>query len=189
MTTFTWAYDANTVHVTGSFNNWSERIPLTRDNKGVFHTTINLEPGEHEYKFIIDGRRWCYDIMKPTKRDERRNCNNHIIVGRGQSGAPSKGKGQQQQAASPAQPHEESAPKQQQQQQGKKEKQQQQKKGGDEQQQHKKGGDEQQKGGKKEGKISAAARTASQKVISTVKSYGAPWFVADVDIEDNLTMF
>jgi len=40
-------------------------------------------------------------------------------------------------------------------------------------------------GKRRKKKVSAAARTASQKVISTVKSYNAPWFVADVDIEDN----
>jgi len=44
---------------------------------------------------------------------------------------------------------------------------------------------EQPEGGKKENDP-AAVKGAAQKVISTVKSYGAPWFVADVDIEDNL---
>jgi len=41
------------------------------------------------------------------------------------------------------------------------------------------------KGGEKPKKVSGAAKGASQKVISTVKSYNAPWFVADVEIEDN----
>jgi len=178
MASFTWPYDANTVHVTGSFNNWSERIPLTKDVKGAFHITIDLPVGEHEYKFIVDDRRWCYDIMKPTRADDKGNRNNVITVGRGQS-APPKGR---EQAAQPAK--EEAKPvekKQQQQQQGKKERQQQQKKEPQEQEQEQ----EQPEGGKKENDP-AAVKGAAQKVISTVKSYGAPWFVADVDIEDNL---
>jgi len=66
-------------------------------------------------------------------------------------------------------------------------KEQQQKKGGEkggekggQQQQQKKGGE---KGGK--GGVSAAARAGSQKIITAVKSYSAPWFVADVEIDDN----
>jgi len=195
MASFTWPYDANTVHISGSWDQWTERIPLTKDAKNIFHTAIPLETGEYEYKFIVDERRWCYDILKPTRADDRGNRNNVILVGRGQS-APPKGKEQQHHAKeeAPKKEHQgkeqhqhskEEAPKKEQPAEqkggGKKEKQPQQ------QQQQKKGGEQQKpEGGEKQGKVSAAARAASQKVISTVKSYDAPWFVADVDIEDNL---
>jgi len=59
----------------------------------------------------------------------------------------------------------------------------QQKKGGEkgqqQQQQQKKGGE---KGGK--GGVSAASKAGVQKIITAVKSYNAPWFVADVEIEE-----
>jgi 1,4-alpha-glucan branching enzyme len=59
---------------------------MIKDPSGIFQIEIDLEPGTYDYKFIIDGRRWCYDILKPTKADERGNRNNVIIVDRG-SGA------------------------------------------------------------------------------------------------------
>jgi len=194
MASFQWPYDGNTVHIAGSWNQWSERIPLSRDPKdpkAVFHTTIDLKPGfEYEYKFIIDGRRWCYDILKPTRADERGNRNNVIQVGRGQS-APPKGKEQHQHAA-PAKeevthPKAKEQPAEQQKGGNKKERQQQQQQ---QQQQKQKKKQEQKEGGKEEEeeekKERVSAAKAAEKVISTVKSYNAPWFVTDVDVEDNL---
>jgi len=180
MTTFRWDYDANTVTVAGAWDNWQSQTPLVADAKG-FHTTIQLEQGTWQYKFVVDDRRWCYDILKPTKADDKGNRNNVVNVGKGHS-APPKGKeaaspAPQKEAASPVHHKEAASPVSQEEPaqpaQSKKERQQQ-------QQQQKK----EQK--PKEKKPSGAAKGAAQKVISTVKSYGAPWFVADLEIEDNV---
>jgi len=74
--------------------------------------------------------------------------------------------------------HQES--KKEQHQESKKEQQQQKKeKGGEKGQQQ-----QQKKGGEKGGKVSAASKAGAQKIITAVKSYNAPWFVADVEIEE-----
>ena len=47
---------AGEVFLAGSFNNWDPRIrPLKRSKNGNWWTTISLEPGEYEYRFVVDG--------------------------------------------------------------------------------------------------------------------------------------
>lgn len=50
---------AKSVYVAGAFNRWNpgER-PLERDRRGNWVGTLDLDPGEHQYKFVVDGR-WC----------------------------------------------------------------------------------------------------------------------------------
>jgi len=190
MATFVWPYDGNTVTVVGSWSNWQQHHPLSKQ-KNAFQVTIpDLHAGNHQYKFVIDGRRWCYDIMKPTKADDQGNRNNVIVIGKGQSAPPPSGEEKKQQQQQKKEQHqqqeskkEQQESKKEQQEPKKEQQQQQQKKGGEkgqqQQQQQKKGGD---KGGK--GGVSAASKAGAQKIITAVKSYGAPWFVADVEIED-----
>lgn len=48
------------VYVAGTFNNWDpESIPLV-EKDGVYSVTLTLEPGEYEYKFIVNGF-WTMD--------------------------------------------------------------------------------------------------------------------------------
>jgi 1,4-alpha-glucan branching enzyme len=48
--------EAETVHLAGDFNNWdSQAIPLKKDKKGMWKTSINLKPGRYEYRFLVDG--------------------------------------------------------------------------------------------------------------------------------------
>jgi hypothetical protein len=182
MASFQWPYDGNTVAVTGCFNNWSEHIPLTKDQKGVWHTSIHLEPGTYEYKFVVDGYRWCFDILKPHRADDRGNRNNVIIVGKGQSAPPKSA----QQAHSQHKDEAHAQPKAEEPQVEQPAETKTETKGGRKEKQQKQQPQKQEaKGGEKQKKVSGAAKGASQKVISTVKSYNAPWFVADVEIEDN----
>ena len=76
MVTFTWTLDVNTVFVTGTFTNWKDHIAMQRDGH-VFSTTIELERGEHHYKFIVDGD-WRLSPEDPTKPDAQGNINNYI---------------------------------------------------------------------------------------------------------------
>lgn len=56
----------DSVFVSGSFNKWSySSIPMLKKN-GVWTTTIQLEPGEYSYQFIVNG----YPMLDP------RNDNN-----------------------------------------------------------------------------------------------------------------
>jgi len=87
MATFVWPYDANTASVVGSWSNWQQHHPLSKQ-KDIWQTNIDLQAGNYQYKFVIDGRRWCFDIMKATKADDQGNRNNVIVIGRGQSAPP-----------------------------------------------------------------------------------------------------
>ena len=58
--TCTVAPDARKVYLVGDFNNWDPTAcPMTRKN-GIFRKAIRLSPGEHQYKFVIDGE-WHSD--------------------------------------------------------------------------------------------------------------------------------
>jgi 1,4-alpha-glucan branching enzyme len=48
--------------VAGTFNNWDPSQYKLRDNakRGIYKTTLTLSPGQHEYKFIVNGV-WCAD--------------------------------------------------------------------------------------------------------------------------------
>ncbi|MEN3010170.1 MAG: glycogen-binding domain-containing protein, partial [Candidatus Bipolaricaulaceae bacterium] len=48
------------VSLRGSFNNWGE-WPMTRQPDGSWAITVCLDPGEHQYKFFINGR-WPRDM-------------------------------------------------------------------------------------------------------------------------------
>lgn len=51
------APNASSVRLTGEFTNWShEGLRMLRDEKdGVWKITVNLDPGDYEYRFIVDG--------------------------------------------------------------------------------------------------------------------------------------
>ena len=52
---------AQSVRVTGSFCGWSaEGIPLVRRPDGCWVCEIDLQPGEHQYRFVVDGN-WRAD--------------------------------------------------------------------------------------------------------------------------------
>ncbi|MGH7569820.1 MAG: isoamylase early set domain-containing protein [Gemmatimonadales bacterium] len=68
-----YAPDAERVAVAGTFNEWSETAtPLVRTPgpvAGVWTTTIALPPGQHQYAFVLDGRRWIADPAAPAVDD------------------------------------------------------------------------------------------------------------------------
>ncbi len=55
------------VHLAGSFNNWSPTAQRLDgpDPAGVWATFIELPAGVHEYKFVLNGREWIADPVNP----------------------------------------------------------------------------------------------------------------------------
>lgn len=52
---------AAAVLLAGSFTDWEQHsIPLRRDSNGTWTIAVRLQPGKHEYLFIVDGA-WCCD--------------------------------------------------------------------------------------------------------------------------------
>jgi len=63
--------EAREVFLMGDFNNWSPgKHPMRRDENGKWNKRVILSPGDHEYKFLVDGQ-WTED-----PRNNRRcpNC-------------------------------------------------------------------------------------------------------------------
>jgi len=50
------AHDAASVLLVGDFTNWQEKpIPLHKRNGGPWTASVELPPGPHHYRFIVDG--------------------------------------------------------------------------------------------------------------------------------------
>jgi chromosome partitioning protein len=56
---------ARTVRITGTFCDWSAKgLPLARREDGIWETYLALEPGRHQYRFVVDGA-WLPDPHNP----------------------------------------------------------------------------------------------------------------------------
>eukprot|EP00898_Chlorokybus_atmophyticus_P007834 jgi/Chlat1/8051/Chrsp73S07535 len=78
-TRFEWRYGGRNVHLCGSFTRWQETIPLTLTDEGVHVVIINLPPGYHQYKYIVD-EEWRHDEGLPSMPDPLGNVNNWVLV-------------------------------------------------------------------------------------------------------------
>ena|SRR5687768_16722861 len=54
-----WSRPANTVFIAGTFNSWG-LTPLSPAGEGTWAVELTLEPGEYQYRFIVDGE-WVDD--------------------------------------------------------------------------------------------------------------------------------
>jgi len=75
---------AGTVLLAGDFTGWdSAPIELKKDRKGLWKTTISLTPGQHEYRFMVDGT-WCDDplaVRRTATPSGSTNCVREVAVG------------------------------------------------------------------------------------------------------------
>jgi len=69
------APEANEVRLVGSFNGWDREhaVALTRNANGVWHATVDLAPGRHTYKFLIDGA-WRPDPANENRAAPNDDC-------------------------------------------------------------------------------------------------------------------
>lgn len=53
------APDAGAVFLAGTFNDWkTDAVSMTKDDQGNWTSKLDLPPGRHEFKFVVDGQ-WC----------------------------------------------------------------------------------------------------------------------------------
>jgi len=72
--------DAGEVYVAGSFNQWDpEADALSKGSDGVWRTTLQLEPGTYEYKFVVDGE-WVADPENPETVADPYGGQNSVIT-------------------------------------------------------------------------------------------------------------
>ena len=46
---------AGEVYLAGDFNNWNPKATRMIRHNGEYRARVQLEPGEHQYKFVVDG--------------------------------------------------------------------------------------------------------------------------------------
>ena len=72
--------DAGSVYLAGTFNGWDPAVqPLVKGDDGLWRTVIELEPGEHLYKFVVDGT-WMEDPGNPDSVDDGYGGANSILT-------------------------------------------------------------------------------------------------------------
>jgi 1,4-alpha-glucan branching enzyme len=71
------------VFVVGCFNGWDPTAnPLAPDDEGTWSCSLVIEPGEHEYRFVVDGV-WCDDPANASRRLNEFGTQNCVLVVQG----------------------------------------------------------------------------------------------------------
>ncbi|KAJ3157744.1 hypothetical protein HDU89_000122 [Geranomyces variabilis] len=73
-----WAQGGGAVYVTGTFNNWKQKVRMSRSNAD-FTTVIDMPPGTHRFKFIVDDEWKCSEDL-PIASDSEGNLVNYLEV-------------------------------------------------------------------------------------------------------------
>lgn len=71
---------ASNVAVAGSFTDWKPNYSLEQATPGVWTAMIPLEPGVHDYTFVIDGERWVVDPHAPRVADSFGGSNSRLFL-------------------------------------------------------------------------------------------------------------
>ncbi|EON66009.1 hypothetical protein W97_05252 [Coniosporium apollinis CBS 100218] len=78
-----WRGPGKTVYVTGTFVNWERKYKLLKDgpskHKDALSTTLNLQPGTHHLKFLVDGEMMLSNEL-PTTVDYTNVLMNYLEV-------------------------------------------------------------------------------------------------------------
>lgn len=74
------APDATNVALAGDFTGWQPAFTMTRTEPGVWTVVIPLDPGIHQYSFVVDGERWIPDPAAPAVKDGFGGMNSRIAV-------------------------------------------------------------------------------------------------------------
>ena len=77
-----YAPGAKRVAIAGTFNQWDQTAaPLVpAGTSGVWATTLALPVGQHQYAFVVDGRRWVADPAAPGVDDGFGRRNSIVAV-------------------------------------------------------------------------------------------------------------
>jgi 1,4-alpha-glucan branching enzyme len=74
------APEAMQVFVAGCFNDWDATAnPLQKDAEGGWSCTMFLEPGQYEYRFVVDDV-WWDDPLATMRIPNDLGCENCVIV-------------------------------------------------------------------------------------------------------------
>ena len=69
----------SSVEVCGSFDEWNKRHKMQFDTvTSQWFVSLNLPPGEHFYKYVVDTTRWVVNEEETQTRDKAGNINNFV---------------------------------------------------------------------------------------------------------------
>jgi hypothetical protein len=71
---------AKRVAVAGDFSGWQPVNVMTRSKAGVWTVVVPLDPGVHDYAFVVDGERWVPDPAAPPVNDGFGGVNSRLAV-------------------------------------------------------------------------------------------------------------
>jgi len=74
------APNAKQVAVAGDFSGWQPVHAMTRSDNGVWTVVVPLDPGVHDYAFVVDGQRWIPDPAAPSVNDGFGGVNSRVAV-------------------------------------------------------------------------------------------------------------
>ncbi|CAN5701411.1 hypothetical protein BH23GEM6_BH23GEM6_18850 [soil metagenome] len=72
--------DASTVALAGSFTEWQPHHDLREVAPGVWTALIALEPGVHDYLFVVDGEEWIPDPVAHPVDDGFGGTNSRLFL-------------------------------------------------------------------------------------------------------------
>jgi hypothetical protein len=71
---------ASQVAVAGTFTGWQPDYELTEVSPGVWSAMVPLDPGVHDYTFVIDGSRMVVDPYAPSVADSFGGSNSRLFL-------------------------------------------------------------------------------------------------------------
>lgn len=72
---------ARSVAVSGDFNQWAADAPMDDpDGDGVWTVRVPLQPGVHEYMFVVDGDQWVTDPLASRYTDDGFGNRNAVVA-------------------------------------------------------------------------------------------------------------
>lgn len=71
---------ASRVQLAGSFTGWAPQHELQETAPGVWTALVRLEPGVHEYLFVVDGEQWVADPVAPAAPDSFGGVNSRLFL-------------------------------------------------------------------------------------------------------------
>ena len=71
--------NAQSIFLVGSMNNWNTtETPMKKNENGIWEIVIQLDSGNHSYKFLVDGN-WQFDQDNPNLEDDGYGGSNSLI--------------------------------------------------------------------------------------------------------------
>ena len=80
--TVTFRYEpgsADTVHLAGTFNDWSPTATPMIQEGTAFKASVTLADGEYQYKFVVNGTDWRHDPLNPDTADDNNGGLNSVL--------------------------------------------------------------------------------------------------------------